>query len=164
MFRVVLLLASSSLYRDSTATNSHDMPELPEVESFRQTLLTLVGGVSETVTFECPPPLPTKRFPTQDVFDTINQGNYVMKDVLRKGKLMCIILQKKKAKKKQRSSKSKGKSDDDTNQTIAGDESIFLLLSRNTLRFSSDNLRSILISSIRFSINIFFSNMLDSLN
>ena len=104
------------------------MPELPEVESFRQTLLTLVGGVSETVTFECPPPLPTKRFPTQDVFDTINQGNYVIKDVLRKGKLMCIILHKKKSKKKPRSTKSKEKSDvNNTNQTISGDESILYL-------------------------------------
>jgi len=88
------------------------MPELPEVEHFRQILLPLiVASVAETsasastttsttnvsspvIGLECPPPLPTKRFPSQEAIDLINDGCYVMKDVLRKGKVLCIVLQK----------------------------------------------------------------------
>ena len=70
------------------------MPELPEVEHFRHILLKLVDRSESTINLECPPPLPTKRFPSQDVFDCINQGGYMMVDVLRKGKVLCVILQK----------------------------------------------------------------------
>jgi len=107
------------------------MPELPEVEHFRQILFPLVSS-SSPVIFECPPPLPTKRFPTQDTFDLLNQGKYVMKDVLRKGKLICIILQKdtkSSATKKRRSTKSstKDKSEDDDAISITGNEPILYL-------------------------------------
>ena len=83
------------------------MPELPEVEHFRQILLPLVASVaaasesssttkdsSSVITLECPPPLPTKRFPSLNTINLINGGGYVMKDVLRKGKVLCIILQR----------------------------------------------------------------------
>ena len=110
------------------------MPELPEVEHFRQILLPLVSSSSQII-FECPPPLPIKRFPTQDTFDLINQGQYAMKDVLRKGKLICIILQKDtkfSTKKKRRSttkSKSiaKDKSEDDDTVSITGNEPVLYL-------------------------------------
>jgi len=108
------------------------MPELPEVEHFRQILLPLVSSLSP-VTFECPPPLPTKRFPTQDTFDLINQGQYAMKDALRKGKLICIILQKdtkSSSSKKRRSIKSKSTKDkpaDDDTVLITGNEPVLYL-------------------------------------
>ena len=107
------------------------MPELPEVEHFRQILLPLVSTTSP-ITFECPPPLPTKRFPTQDTFDLINQGQYVTKDVLRKGKLICIILQKDtkpSSSKKRRSTKSstKDKTESDDNTSITGNEPVLYL-------------------------------------
>ncbi|KAL7554438.1 hypothetical protein ACHAWF_017881 [Thalassiosira exigua] len=71
------------------------MPELPEVEHFRRILLPLVdGGGTSVVSLECPPPAPTKRFPSSEVVDKINEGGYVMKEVLRKGKVLCAVLQK----------------------------------------------------------------------
>ena len=106
------------------------MPELPEVEHFRQILLPLVSA--SPIIFECPPPLPTKRFPTQDTFDLINQGQYVMKDVLRKGKLICIILLQKqdtKSSSKKRT-KTKSRTKDNTeseNDTITGNEPVLYL-------------------------------------
>lgn len=66
------------------------MPELPEVEHFRRILLPLVGG--GPVVLECPPPLPTKRFPSRRVVNLINRGRYAIKDVLRKGKVLCAVL------------------------------------------------------------------------
>mmetsp|Transcript_4034 Transcript_4034/g.8875 ORF Transcript_4034/g.8875 Transcript_4034/m.8875 type:complete len:126 (+) Transcript_4034:76-453(+) len=106
------------------------MPELPEVENFRQILLPLVGtkvaaassksktkgsiinnkhasSSSSSLILECPPPLPTKRFPSQNVMDSINEGGYVMKDVLRKGKVLCVILEKQQQKYNQNASSTK---------------------------------------------------------
>jgi len=105
------------------------MPELPEVDHFRQILLPLVSS-SSPITFECPPPLPTKRFPTQDTFDLINRGQYGMKDVLRKGKLICIILQKDtKPSKKRKGTKSKSTKDKPADDTvlITGNEPVLYL-------------------------------------
>ena len=69
------------------------MPELPEVEHFRRILLPLVGGGH--VVLECPPPLPTKRFPSRRVVDMINRGRYSIEGVLRKGKVLCVVLTRK---------------------------------------------------------------------
>jgi formamidopyrimidine-DNA glycosylase len=69
------------------------MPELPEVEHFRRILLPLVGGGH--VVLECPPPLPTKRFPSRRVVDMINRGRYAIEGVLRKGKVLCVVLTRK---------------------------------------------------------------------
>ncbi|KAL7525729.1 hypothetical protein ACHAXR_001132, partial [Thalassiosira sp. AJA248-18] len=130
------------------------MPELPEVEHFRQILLPLAGTSKTTfssakcskkcsyVVLECPPPLPTKRFPSQEVIDLVNQGCYVIKDVLRKGKVLCILLQKQndissaeKEEKKKRVGKSSalpanetsGDNNDETKIAITGKESMLYL-------------------------------------
>jgi len=66
------------------------MPELPEVEHFRRILLPLVGG--GPVVLECPPPLPTKRFPSRRVVDMINRGRYAIEGALRRGKVLCVVL------------------------------------------------------------------------
>jgi len=119
------------------------MPELPEVEHYRQTLLPLVccrhkerqsnNNEQQNVQLEFgPPPLPTKRFPSEETIRLINNGNYVIADVLRKGKVLCLVLEK------NRNSRSiKAQHDDDhdvtTNQTnhdngsITGNETIVLL-------------------------------------
>lgn len=83
------------------------MPELPEVEHYRQTLLPLVccrtskerqsnnNKQQNYVQLEFgPPPLPTKRFPSEETIRLINNGNYVISDVLRKGKVLCLVLEK----------------------------------------------------------------------
>ena len=85
------------------------MPELPEVEHYRQILLTsLVSGSSSSnkgrrknnkqqqfcrLEFG-PPPQPTKRFPSEQTIHLINNGNYVITNVLRKGKVLCVVLEK----------------------------------------------------------------------
>jgi len=76
------------------------MPELPEVEHYRQILRSLVSNESnkqlkKSVHLEFgPPPLPTKRFPSEQTINLINEGNYYIADVLRKGKVLCIVLEK----------------------------------------------------------------------
>lgn len=82
------------------------MPELPEVEKFRQILLPLTAAVTKskvnssssssacTITIECPSPTPPKVFPSQNDIDAINRGGYAVGDVLRKGKVLCIVLKK----------------------------------------------------------------------
>lgn len=71
------------------------MPELPEVEHFRHILQPLVGA--GPIILECPPPLPTnmihkKRFPSIRTVNAINRHQYEVVDVLRKGKVICIVL------------------------------------------------------------------------
>lgn len=122
------------------------MPELPEVEHYRQTLLPLVccrhkgrqsnnNNKQQHVQLEFgPPPLPTKRFPSEETIRLINNGNYVISDVLRKGKVLCLVLEKN----RNNSRSIKAQHDDDhdvtTNQTnnhdndsITGNETILLL-------------------------------------
>ena len=136
------------------------MPELPEVEHFRQILLPLVvgskAGSAKTkstknhpcVVFECPPPLPTKRFPSQDIIDLINQGRYVIEDVLRKGKVLCMILEKQNyvssakrgASGKIGKSAKRGAEDDDTISITGKERTIYLSLHMGmTGRISSPN-------------------------
>jgi formamidopyrimidine-DNA glycosylase len=82
------------------------MPELPEVESFRQLLLPLVSSdepiVLERLNLDKTPP---KVFPSDDEIDGVS-GKYRVSDVLRKGKLICIVLEKCENSKKTATSKS----------------------------------------------------------
>mmetsp|Transcript_3914 Transcript_3914/g.9937 ORF Transcript_3914/g.9937 Transcript_3914/m.9937 type:complete len:458 (+) Transcript_3914:204-1577(+) len=139
------------------------MPELPEVEHFRQILLPLVdckGSENRSkkgsgILLECPPPLPTKRFPSQEVIELINRGCYVMTDVLRKGKVLCVILEKRGAspsatktnqggqgtRKTNTKLQSKKSSDDDAMIPMTGNEpTLYLSLHMGmTGRISSPN-------------------------
>ncbi len=76
-----------------------NMPELPEVEHYRQILLSLVCNENDqqkkSIRLEFgPPPLPTKRFPSERTIELINEGDYNIIDVLRKGKVLCVVLKK----------------------------------------------------------------------
>lgn len=66
------------------------MPELPEVENFRRLLLPLVS-TSEKLAIECPLSNPPRSFLTPEQIESLN-GNCHVKDVLRKGKLICMVL------------------------------------------------------------------------
>jgi len=106
------------------------MPELPEVEHYRQILLSLVSNQGskqqkKSVQLEFgPPPLPTKRFPSEQTIRLINEGNYNITDVLRKGKVLCVVLEK-------RSGRVAAKADDMTTiseeANITGQEATILL-------------------------------------
>jgi formamidopyrimidine-DNA glycosylase len=66
------------------------MPELPEVENFRRLLLPLVSNVSKLsvrITGEKPP----RKFLTAEEAAALNENCYV-KDVVRKGKQIAIVL------------------------------------------------------------------------
>ncbi|KAL3808933.1 hypothetical protein ACHAXA_009910 [Cyclostephanos tholiformis] len=106
------------------------MPELPEVEHYRRILLPLVGG--GPIALHCPPPLPTKRFPSRHVVDLINVGKYDIKKVLRKGKVLCIILTRDVIEKLDDDGpvvERSGDDDDDAIMTISGKEpTIYLSL------------------------------------
>jgi formamidopyrimidine-DNA glycosylase len=74
------------------------MPELPEVEQFRRILLPLVSSTSDA---DPPPPRalevelvkdnPPRKWLTADDVQTIT-NRYYCADVLRKGKLICMVL------------------------------------------------------------------------
>jgi formamidopyrimidine-DNA glycosylase len=67
------------------------MPELPEVENFRRLLLPLVSKTS-TLTIDCPSQTPPRTFLTPEQVKSLN-GNCRAKNVLRKGKLICVVLE-----------------------------------------------------------------------
>lgn len=67
------------------------MPELPEVECFRRLLLPLAAS-KETLTIESKSPSPPKNFLSPEQIESLN-GNCIVKDVLRKGKLICMVLE-----------------------------------------------------------------------
>lgn len=69
------------------------MPELPEVEQFRQLLLPLVSETSPLhLTRASLEKTPPRKFLSDDDIQMINQGEYCVSDVRRKGKQLCIIL------------------------------------------------------------------------
>jgi formamidopyrimidine-DNA glycosylase len=69
------------------------MPELPEVEHYRRLLLPLLGQqIKFTLCSEKPP----RTFVTQEQVESLQSSKLV--DVLRKGKLLCLILEKSKTK------------------------------------------------------------------
>ena len=71
------------------------MPELPEVEDFRQLLLPLMNNKKknylhlERCNLDKKPP---RKFITDDEINYINQHQFVVVDVLRRGKLICMVL------------------------------------------------------------------------
>jgi len=67
------------------------MPELPEVERFREILLPLVSSTAALLEVECPSSKPPKRFLAPEQIQTLQKCH--VKDVRRKGKLLCLILQ-----------------------------------------------------------------------
>lgn len=68
------------------------MPELVEVEHFRQLLMPLVGARSGSeLLIETPSPTKPKGFPSEAEWDELKE--YSVKDVLRKGKLLRIELE-----------------------------------------------------------------------
>lgn len=68
---------------------SSTMPELPEVENFRKLLQRLVSEspLSMKAIGEKPP----KIFLSKDDVESINEKCYLL-EVLRKGKLICMVL------------------------------------------------------------------------
>jgi formamidopyrimidine-DNA glycosylase len=70
------------------------MPELPEVENFRRLLLPLVSKTDpvhlERLTLEKKPP---RKFLSDEDIQRINQQKYLVQDVLRRGKLICMVLE-----------------------------------------------------------------------
>jgi formamidopyrimidine-DNA glycosylase len=70
------------------------MPELPEVENFRQLLLPLVSDTHplhlERSNLDKKPP---RKFLSDDDILQINTQKYRLSNVLRKGKLLCMVLQ-----------------------------------------------------------------------
>jgi hypothetical protein len=83
--KVAIHSAHSSIY------SSRKMPELPEVENFRRMLLGLVSKKS-TLTIECPSQTPPRTFLTPEQVKSLS-GNCRARDVLRKGKLICMVLE-----------------------------------------------------------------------
>jgi formamidopyrimidine-DNA glycosylase len=75
------------------------MPELPEVENFRRLLLPLVSGQHplrlERQSLEKSPP---SKFVTDDEINEVHRLDLFVSDVLRKGKLICLVLKGKKGK------------------------------------------------------------------
>jgi formamidopyrimidine-DNA glycosylase len=65
------------------------MPELPEVESFRRLLLPLI--CSQKLTLELMKENPPKKFLSQEDITQLS-GKCFVKDVLRKGKLIAVVL------------------------------------------------------------------------
>ena len=74
------------------------MPELVEVECFRRMLLPLVCGskkiavAGHKLMIETPSPTPPKSFPSKEQLNEVMK-HYVVKDVLRKGKLLRVDLE-----------------------------------------------------------------------
>ena len=69
------------------------MPELPEVENFRRLLLELVANSqSDTLMINCTSENPPRSFLTANQIKTLSGKCYV-KEVLRKGKLICLVLE-----------------------------------------------------------------------
>lgn len=67
------------------------MPELPEVENFRRLLLPLKNE-TQTLTLELAENPTPKKFLSPSEIDSLS-GNCYVKDVLRKGKLICMVLE-----------------------------------------------------------------------
>lgn len=73
------------------------MPELPEVEQFRQILIPLISK-SCYLEVESPTKNPPKKFLTKTQIEYLKCSRVI--DVKRKGKLLCLVLGKVKITKK----------------------------------------------------------------
>ena len=72
------------------------MPELPEVENFRRLLLPLVSKEHPLVLERCSlEKTPPRKFISDDDISEIQKKKLVVTDVLRKGKLICMLLEEK---------------------------------------------------------------------
>jgi formamidopyrimidine-DNA glycosylase len=84
------------------------MPELPEVERFRQLLAPLISTEHELKlerhSLDKSPP---RKFLSDDDIANIHSSKLVVSDVLRKGKLICMILEPKTSKKVSKSKTKK---------------------------------------------------------
>uniref|UniRef100_A0A7S4ADJ1 Formamidopyrimidine-DNA glycosylase catalytic domain-containing protein n=1 Tax=Pseudo-nitzschia australis TaxID=44445 RepID=A0A7S4ADJ1_9STRA len=73
------------------------MPELPEVQNFRRLLLPLISKEHplklERCSLEKKPP---RKFIDDDEIESVHSGEFLVSDVLRKGKLICMVLVSKK--------------------------------------------------------------------
>jgi formamidopyrimidine-DNA glycosylase len=69
------------------------MPELPEVENYRQLLLPLQSDIHtiqvERLSLDKKPP---RKFLSDEDIESINQQKYQVSNVVRKGKLLCLVL------------------------------------------------------------------------
>lgn len=89
---------------DRNTTQTFKMPELPEVENFRRLLLPLVSREHPLVLERCSmEKAPPRKFISDDEMSDIQNNKMVVSDVMRKGKLICMILKEKK--------KTKGKTE-----------------------------------------------------
>ena len=69
------------------------MPELPEVENFRRLLLPLVSREHPLVLERCSlEKIPPRKFITDREISDIVKSKFFVADVLRKGKLLCMVL------------------------------------------------------------------------
>ncbi|OEU13462.1 hypothetical protein FRACYDRAFT_149688, partial [Fragilariopsis cylindrus CCMP1102] len=106
------------------------MPELPEVESFRRLLLPLVSGEHplrlERQSLEKSPP---SKFVTDDEINEVHGLDLIVSDVLRKGKLICLVLKGKKGKFNNSNNNTNGnnkKKNKNENKNVAGTKYMFL--------------------------------------
>ena len=106
------------------------MPELPEVESFRRLLLPLVSGEHplrlERQSLEKSPP---SKFVTDDEINEVHRLDLIVSDVLRKGKLICLVLKGKKGKFNNSNNNTNGnnkKKKKNENKNVAGTKYMFL--------------------------------------
>lgn len=77
-------------------TKSSKMPELPEVENFRRLLLPLVSMEHPLVLERCSlEKAPPRKFISDEEISEIQNQKLVVTDVLRKGKLICMLLKEK---------------------------------------------------------------------
>mmetsp|Transcript_48427 Transcript_48427/g.49226 ORF Transcript_48427/g.49226 Transcript_48427/m.49226 type:complete len:587 (-) Transcript_48427:671-2431(-) len=83
------------------------MPELPEVERFRQILLPLVTTTKQhLLKLELYGEKPPRKWVSEEDVDAYNEtGKWCCTDVVRKGKLLCMVLEESKNKKKDKAKK-----------------------------------------------------------
>jgi formamidopyrimidine-DNA glycosylase len=103
------------------------MPELPEVENFRRLLLPLVSGEHplrlERQSLE---KLPPSKFVTDDEINEVHRLDLVVSDVLRKGKLICLVLKEKKEKGNNNNNNNNIGNNKNKNNNIAATKYMFL--------------------------------------
>ena len=79
------------------------MPELPEVENFRRLLLPLISSKDPLNLERCSlEKIPPRKFITDDEISDIQNRKLVVADVLRKGKLICMVLKERTKGKKEK--------------------------------------------------------------
>lgn len=86
---------SGRIYRYLFGTKPTKMPELPEVENFRSLLLPLVSSQFPLCFERCSlDKQPPRKFIDDKDIEMLNDAKYFLNQVLRKGKLIAMVLQK----------------------------------------------------------------------